>query len=123
MVFSDLWAGWATKTTLAPKFGGPAQRWGRVGLVKGGAGWNPGPPFPPLTPPPLPPPFFLLPLGLGGGRPRGARHLPWWHGRKGRGGKWGEGGPGLGGGGAWVVSMHHPLPWLPPQSYAKIGSF
>jgi hypothetical protein len=44
-------------------------------------------------------------------------------GRKGRGDKWGEGGPGLGGGGAWVGSMHHPLPWLPPQRYAKIGSF
>jgi hypothetical protein len=70
MVFSDLWARRAVKTTLAPKFGGPAQKWGRAGLGKGGAG-----------------------------------------------------GPGLGGGGAWVGSMHHPLPWLPPQSYAKIGSF
>jgi hypothetical protein len=70
MVFSDLWVGRAVKTTLTPKFGGPAQRWGRVGLGKGG-----------------------------------------------------EGGPGLGGGGAWVGFMHHPLPWLPPQRYAKIGSF
>jgi hypothetical protein len=24
---------------------------------------------------------------------------------------------------AWVGSMHHLLPWLPPQIYAKIGSF
>jgi hypothetical protein len=68
MIFSDLWAGRAVKTTLAPKFGGPAQRWGRAGLGKGGAGWNPGPPFPPLTPPPLLPPFLLpSPLALGGG--------------------------------------------------------
>jgi hypothetical protein len=67
MVFFYLWVGWAVKTTLAPKFGGPVQRWGRAGLGKGGAGWNPGPPFPPLTPPPLPPPFLsLFPLGLGG---------------------------------------------------------
>jgi hypothetical protein len=74
MVFSDLWTRRAVKTILAPKFGSPAQRWGRAGLRKGGAGWNPGPPFPPLTPPPLPPPFLL---SLEGGRPRGARHLPW----------------------------------------------
>jgi hypothetical protein len=59
MVFSDLWAGRAVKTTLAPKFGSVAQRWGRAGLGKGGTGWNPGPPFPPLNPPPLPPPFLL----------------------------------------------------------------
>jgi hypothetical protein len=61
MVFSDLWVRWAVKTTLAPKFGGPAQKWGRVGLGKGGIGWNPGPPFSPLTPP-----SSSLPLGLGG---------------------------------------------------------
>jgi hypothetical protein len=42
MVFSDLWAGWAVKTTLAPKFGGPAQKWGRAGLGGGGAGPNHG---------------------------------------------------------------------------------
>jgi hypothetical protein len=118
MVFSDLWAGRAVKTTLAPKFGGPAQRWGKAGLGKGGAGWNPGPSFPRLTPPspssPLPPPF---PLGLPASKAKGEGR------RKGRGDKWGEGGPGLGGGGAWVGSMHHPLPWLPPQRYAKIGSF
>jgi hypothetical protein len=23
--------------------------------------------------------------------------------------------------GAWVGSMHHPLPWLPPQTSSKIG--
>jgi hypothetical protein len=78
MIFSNLWAGRAVTTTLSPKFGGPAQRWGRASLGKGGAGWNPGPPSPHLPPPPpLPPP---LPLGLGGGRPRGACHLPWWQG-------------------------------------------
>jgi hypothetical protein len=38
MVFSNLWAGRAVKTTLAPKFGGPAQRWDRAGLGGGGPG-------------------------------------------------------------------------------------
>jgi hypothetical protein len=42
MVFYDLWAGRAVKTTLAPKFGGLAQRWGRAGLKEGGAGANHG---------------------------------------------------------------------------------
>jgi hypothetical protein len=37
MVSFDLWVGWAVTTTLAPKFGGPAQRWGRAGLGRGGA--------------------------------------------------------------------------------------
>jgi hypothetical protein len=110
MVFFNFWAGRAMKTILAPKFGGPAQRWDRAGLGKGGAGWNPRPPFPPLIPPPLLPRFFLLfPLAFGGGG-------------RGGGGKWGEE-EGLGGGGAWIGSMHHPLPWLPPQSPSKIGSF
>jgi hypothetical protein len=79
------------KCTLRRKFGGPAQRWDRADLGKGGVGWNPGPPF---SPP----------------RARGER------GRK-------EGGRRGGGMGAWVGSMHHPLPWLPPQRYAKIVSF
>jgi hypothetical protein len=79
MIFSDLWAGRAVKTTLAPKFGGPAQRWGRAGLGKEGAGWNPGPPFPPLTPLPLPPPSSSLPpcppppKAKGEGRRKGGR--------------------------------------------------
>jgi hypothetical protein len=38
MVFLNLWAGRAVNSTLASKFGGPAQRWGRTGLRKGGAG-------------------------------------------------------------------------------------
>jgi hypothetical protein len=116
MVFSDLWAGRAVKTTLAPKFGGPAQRWAGLALEKEGQGGIPGPPSSPL-----PPPF---PLGPGGGG-RGALPAATAGGGRplGRGGKWGEGGPGLGGGGAWVGSMHHLLPWLPPQRYAKIGSF
>jgi hypothetical protein len=42
-------------------------------------------------------------------------------GRRGGGVSVGEGG--LGGGGTWVGSMHHPLPWLPPQTSSKIGSF
>jgi hypothetical protein len=42
MVFSDLWAGRAMKTTLAPKFGGPVQRWGKAGLGKGGTMKNHG---------------------------------------------------------------------------------
>jgi hypothetical protein len=104
MVFSDLWTGRAVKTTLAPKFGGPTQRWGRAGLGKGGVGWNPGPPFPPLTS--LPPLSSPSPWPWGGGGGRGE-----------------EGGGGLGGGGAWVGSMHHPLPWLPPQTSSKIGLF
>jgi hypothetical protein len=37
MVFSDLWVGRAVKTILAPKFGGPAQRWGMASLGGGGA--------------------------------------------------------------------------------------
>jgi hypothetical protein len=42
MVFSDLWAGRVVKTTLALKFGGPAQRWDRAGLKRGGAVVNHG---------------------------------------------------------------------------------
>jgi hypothetical protein len=64
MVFSDLWVGWVVKTTLAPKFGGPAQRWSRAGLGKGGAGWNLGPPCPHLSPSPSSPPS---PWPWGGG--------------------------------------------------------
>jgi hypothetical protein len=37
MVSFELWVGQAVKHTLGQKFGGPAQRWGRVGLEKGGA--------------------------------------------------------------------------------------
>jgi hypothetical protein len=48
MVSFDFWAGRVVTTTLSPKFGGLAQIWGRAGLGKGGAGWNPGPPFFPL---------------------------------------------------------------------------
>jgi hypothetical protein len=61
------------KTTVAPKFGSLAQRWGRAGLGKGRAGWNPGPPFPPLIPPPP------TPLRLAGWpvRPAGPSLPPW----------------------------------------------
>jgi hypothetical protein len=48
--------------------------------------------------------------GKGGGRRKEEG------GRKGRGGKWGVNagkGRGLGGRGAWVRSIQHPLPWLP----------
>jgi hypothetical protein len=95
MVFSDLWAGRAVKTTLTPKFGGPAQKWGRVGLGKGGIGWNPRPPFPPLTPPPPP-------LRLRGREEEG--------GRKGREGVSGGKRGGLGGGCmGWVHAPPPPL--------------
>jgi hypothetical protein len=92
MVFSDFWVGRIVKTTLFPKFGGPAQKWDKAGLGKGGAWWNPEPPFSPLTPSPLPflpflPPFPWPPppkaKGKGGG------------GRGEEGGKWGERGGGL----------------------------
>jgi hypothetical protein len=42
MVFSDLWAGRAINYTLATKFGGLAQRWGRARLKRGGAVINHG---------------------------------------------------------------------------------
>jgi hypothetical protein len=78
MVFSYFWVGWVVKTTLAPKFGSLVQKWGRAGFGKGGAWWNPGPPFSPLTsllflPPsssPLPPP---PPKAKGKGRRKGGR--------------------------------------------------
>ena len=41
MVFSDYWVGRVVKTTLVPKFGGPAQKWSRAGLPKKGARENP----------------------------------------------------------------------------------
>jgi hypothetical protein len=113
MVFSDLWAGRAVKTTLAPKFGRPAQRWGRAGLGKGGARWNPGPPFPPLTPPPFLPPS---PLALGGGR---------WEegGKKGRGGKWGKEGPGLEEGVHGLGPCTTPSLVCPPKGMLKLDHF
>jgi hypothetical protein len=97
------------KTTLAPKFGGHAQRWGRAGLGKRGVGWNPGPPiYPPLTPPPPPWPPSPKAKGKGGGREEEGE-------KKGRGCKWGEGG------GAWKRGcmgwVHAPPPPLaaPPK--------
>jgi hypothetical protein len=55
------------KTILAQKFDNPAQRWGTVGLGKGGVGWNPRPPLFLLSPwlpsPPL--------QGQGEGRRKG----------------------------------------------------
>jgi hypothetical protein len=132
MVFSDLWAGRAVKTTLAPKFAALPKNGAGLALEREEQGGIPGPPSPHLPPaiggaayhaagPPRRHGRWRAPLGLPppqgqGGREEEGR-------RKGRGGKWEEGGPGLGGGGAWVGSMHHPLPWLPPQRYAKIGSF
>jgi hypothetical protein len=78
---------------------------------------------------PLPPPFPLFSPQSLGRRARGEREKK--RGRK-RGEEKGGGGRragGRGGGGkrgrvgAWVGSMHHPLPWLPPQTSSKIGSF
>jgi hypothetical protein len=103
MVSFDLWAGRAVTTTLSPKFGGPAQIWGRIGLGKGRVGWNPRPPFSP--------PLSSLPQGLGGKGEKGEK----------RGGE--KGGKGGGGDGCMGWSMHHPLPWLPPQSSSKIEIF
>jgi hypothetical protein len=37
MIFFELWVGWAEKYTLGRKFGGPTQKWRKVGLGKGGA--------------------------------------------------------------------------------------
>jgi hypothetical protein len=85
MVFYYFWAGRAVKTILAPKFGGPVQKWSRAGLGNGGVGGNPGSPFLPLTPPPFSPPFLLSPLpppfslALEGGQGTGATY----HGSKG----------------------------------------
>jgi hypothetical protein len=36
--FFFFWARRAVKTTIVPKFGSPAQKWGRAGLGKGGIG-------------------------------------------------------------------------------------
>jgi hypothetical protein len=117
MVFSDFWAGRAVKTTLAPKFGGLAQRWGRAGLGKGGAGWwNPGPPFPPLIPPPLPPPFLLpSPLALGEGRRKG--------GGRGGGVSGGKGGPGLEEGVHGLGPCTTPSLGCPPKDMLKLDHF
>jgi uncharacterized membrane protein YgcG len=70
-----------------------------------------GPPLPPwqVVGAPWPPP----PKAKGKRRRKGG----------GRGGGVSGGKGGLGGGGAWVGSMYHPLPWLPPQTFYKIGSF
>jgi hypothetical protein len=121
MVFSDFWARRAVKTTLAPKFGGPGQRWGRAGLGKGGAGWNPGPPFPPLTPPPLPPPFLLPsslaspPKAKGEGRRKG--------GGRGGGVSGGKGGPGLEDGVHGLGPCTTPSLGCPPKDMLKLDHF
>jgi hypothetical protein len=96
MVSFDFWTRQAVTTILSPQFGGPAQIWGRAGLGKGGAGWNPRPPFSP--------PLFSPLQGLGG---------------KGGGKRGGKGG-GMSG---WVGSLPRPLPWLPPQTSSKIEIF
>jgi hypothetical protein len=58
MVFLDLWVGRAVTTTLASKFGSPAQRWGRAGLGRGGAAtklWAPVLEMHTCSPPTFPP--------------------------------------------------------------------
>jgi hypothetical protein len=40
MVYSDFWVARAVKYILGKNFGGPAQKWGRVGLGGGGARSN-----------------------------------------------------------------------------------
>jgi hypothetical protein len=131
MVFSDFWARRAVKTTLAPKFGGPGQRWGRAGLGKGGAGWNPGPPFPPLTPPPLPPPFLLpsspLPppflLGLGGGGQGAPATCRGSRGGRGGGVSGGKGSPGLEEGVHGLGPCTTPSLGCPPKYMLKLDHF
>jgi hypothetical protein len=80
MVFSDLWAGRAVKTTLAPKFWRPCPKMGQGWPWKGRGRVESWAPLPPTYPPPsLFPPFFLPP------KAKGKR------GRRGRGGgKWGR---------------------------------
>jgi hypothetical protein len=108
------------KTTLAPKFGGPAQRWGRAGLRKGGARWNLGPPIPPLIPPPLPPSFLLPSLWSWGGEARG---------REEEGGGRGGGVSGGKGGGAWRRGVYGlgpcttPSLGCPPKDMLKLDHF
>jgi hypothetical protein len=57
MVFLDFWARRAVTTTLAPKFGGPTQKWGRAGLGRGGAATKSRAPVPEMrtcSPPTFP---------------------------------------------------------------------
>jgi hypothetical protein len=125
MVFSDLWAGQAVKTTLAPKFGGPAQRWDRAGLGKGGAGWNPGPPFRPrlagrpVRPrgPPRRQGRWRAPLGLPLPRPRGKG------GGRGGGVSGGKGGPGLEEGVHGLGPCTTPSLGCPPKGMLKLDHF
>jgi hypothetical protein len=132
MVFSDFWTGWAVKTILAPKFGSPVQRWGRAGLGGSGAATKSWAPASLLATRGCPPQSGGLPVGrrlafpiIGPPNMGGGQGPP--HNCPPSRGAWGgdfRGGWGALGRGSWggrVGSMHHPLPWLPPQTSFKTG--